>query len=81
MCITLLVIINNHYNKNYSMVIIYKNNIVKQHLTSETSVYPENAAKYSAGNGGQKTVAFFLKMLCCRDHYALCCMAIHTVSL
>ena len=40
---------------------------VKSHLTSEASVRRENAATYSAGNEGQRIVAFSLKLLHCRD--------------
>ena len=37
------------------------------YLTSGASVGRENAATYSAGNEGQKIVAFSLKLLRCRD--------------
>ena len=40
---------------------------VKSHLTSGASVRRENAATYSAGNEGEKFVAFSLKLLRCRD--------------
>ena len=40
---------------------------VKSHLTSGTSVRPENAVTGSAGNEGQKFVAFSLQLPCCRD--------------
>ena len=40
---------------------------VKSHLTSGASVRRENAATYSAGNEGQKFVAFSLKMFSYRD--------------
>ena len=39
----------------------------KSHLTSGAFVRRENAATYSAGNEGQKIVAFSLKLLRCRD--------------
>ena len=38
---------------------------IKSHLTSGASVRPENLATYSAGNEGQKIVAFSLKL--CRS--------------
>ena len=44
---------------------------VKSHLTSGASVRRENAATYSAGNEGQKFVAFSLKPLRCRDRAIL----------
>ena len=40
---------------------------VKSHLTLEASLCPENALTYSAGDEGQKIVAFSLKLLRCRD--------------
>ena len=40
---------------------------VKSHLTSGASVRPENAVTYSAGNEGQKIVAFSLKPMCFED--------------
>ena len=40
---------------------------VKSHLTSGASVRLENAVTHSAGNEGQKIVAFSLKLLRCRD--------------
>ena len=35
---------------------------VKSYLTLEASLRPENAVKYSAGDGGQKYVAFSLDL-------------------
>ena len=35
---------------------------VKSYLTLEASLRPENAVKYSAGDGGQKFVAFSLDL-------------------
>ena len=40
---------------------------VKSHLTYGTSVRPENAVTYSAGNEGQNFVGFSLKPMGCRD--------------
>ena len=40
---------------------------VKSHLTSGVSVRSENTVTYSAGNGGQIFVGFFLKPLRCGD--------------
>ena len=39
----------------------------KSHLTLEASLRPENAVTYSAGDEGQKFVAFSLQLLRCRD--------------
>ena len=53
---------------------------VKSHLTSGASVRRENAATHSAGNEGQKIVAFSLKLLRCRDRAVPPLMAIHRVG-
>ena len=48
------------------------------HLTSGSSVCPEDTVMYSAGNGGQKIVWFSLKPLHCR--YPVPIKAMHRVS-
>ena len=53
---------------------------VKQHLTYEASVRPENAVTYSAGNEGQKFVGFSLKPLRCRDTALAHCTATRAVG-
>ena len=53
---------------------------VKSHLTSGASVRRENAAKYSAGNEGQKCVAVSLELLRGKIERSLPWLAIHTIG-